>query len=279
MTVLKNKISVIIPVYNRENFIGEAIDSVMNQTYKNFELIVVDDGSFDNTKIEIEKYNSKLKYIYQNNQGPSAARNTGIKASQGEWLSFLDSDDLWLPDKLEEQINFHESHRNLKISYTEEIWYREGVRVNPHNKHKKYSGYIYKHLLPLCLISPSSVIMHKSVFDHIGLFDEDMPACEDYDLWLRIGKEYDIYLHTTPLIIKRNGHPGQQSNTIWGQDRYRIRSLMKLLESSKLNQEDYEATLKTLIKKCHIYINGCKKRNKFDEAQKYEELLNKTSAK
>jgi glycosyltransferase involved in cell wall biosynthesis len=267
------KVTVIIPTFNRERFIRECVESVLSQTYQDFELIVVDDGSTDGTPDLLQKYDGRLTYIWQENRGPSAARNRGIQLASGEWICFLDSDDLWLPRKLERQMEFFARHPDARVCYTEEIWYRYGRRVNPKKKHRKYSGWIYQKMLPLCLVSPSSVMLHRSVFDVVGLFDEDLPACEDYDLWLRVGARYPIYLLTEPLIIKRNGHEGQQSQKFWGMDRFRIRALVKMLESGVLNEEDYRATQEMLRQKCEIVAGGSEKRGKLQEAEHYRNLI------
>jgi len=267
------EISVIIPVFNRENFISECLDSVFASRFKDFECIVVNDGSYDNTLKILQNYPKKITIISQKNQGPSAARNQGIIKSKGRFLAFLDSDDLWLSDKLEMQVKFMTDNPEYRISYTEEIWYRYGVRVNPHKKHSKYSGFIYDKCLPLCIISPSSVMIHKDVFKEVGMFDETLPACEDYDLWLRIASLYPIHLINKALIIKRNGHDHQQSQKYSGMDRFRIKSLVKMLKTSKLNDDNYQLTKKILEKKCRIYINGCLKRSKTEEAKIYQDIL------
>lgn len=267
-------ISVVIPTYNREDFIGTSVESVLNQTFQDFELIVVDDGSSDATVKKIQPFFSKLFYLKQTQQGPSSARNTGIRVSTGAWICFLDSDDRWLPEKLEKQMEFFKFNSDAKICYTEEIWYRTGRRVNPAKKHQKYSGWIYEKLLPLCIISPSSVVIHRSVFDEIGLFDETLPACEDYDLWLRIGAKYPIHLLSEPLIIKQNGHEGQQSQKFWGLDRFRITALKKMLDDENLPIKHRIATRHVFKTKCLILANGCEKRGKEGEAIFYRNLYN-----
>ena len=129
-------------------------------------------------------------------------------------------------------------------------------------------------MLPLCLVSPSSVMIHRSIFKEIGVFDESLPACEDYDLWLRIGAKYPIYLLEEQLIVKRNGHEGQQSQKFWGMDRFRIKALKKMLDEKNLPEEYQTATQKIFLEKCKILVNGCKKRGKTEEAEYYEDLLN-----
>ena len=264
------KVSVIIPSYNRAGFLEEAIESVLSQDYENFELIVVDDGSTDETRNIVKEYAERITYLYQDNSGVSCARNMGIKRSSGEYIAFLDSDDKWLPNKLSCQIEFFAANTHALICHTEEIWIRKGIRVNPMKKHKKYSGMIFEQVLPLCIVSPSSVMIKRDLFfEKIGLFDESLPACEDYDLWLRIAARYPIYLIETPLIIKRGGHDDQLSGKFMGIDRFRIKALVKILESGVLSREQYEASLKELKKKCTIYGNGCIKRGRKEEGERY----------
>lgn len=271
MSILETPfISVIIPTYNRCNFLKEAIESVLNQKYKNLELIVIDDGSSDNTKEIIKDYKNKLKYIYQPNKGVSSARNVGIKESSGEFIAFLDSDDLWLPKKLSTQVTFFQENKDAIICYTDEIWIRNGVRVNQCKKHTKYSGFIFDKSLPLCIISPSSVMMKKEIFEKVGYFDEALPACEDYDLWLRITLHFPVYFIPTPLIIKRGGHIDQLSTKYWGLDRFRIIALEKILKDENLLGINRIKTIETLIKKCNILSNGSYKRGKVEEGLFYK---------
>ena len=265
-----SKVSVIIPTYNRAHVLREAIDSVLTQRYSDLELLVVDDGSTDHTKEMMSSYTSKLTYIYQEHKGVSAARNRGIKHAKGDYLSFLDSDDLWLPDKLSLQMKFMRYHPEIHICYTEEIWIRRGVRVNPMKKHRKYSGMIFEHCLPLCIVSPSSVLIARSLLEKVGVFDEEFEVCEDYDLWLRISARYPIYLIDIPLIIKRGGHDDQLSKAMNGQDRFRIKALVQLLEGDFLSFCQRELAFKELKRKCEIYGKGCIKRGKKEEG---EEIL------
>ena len=265
-------ISVIVPTYNRCAFLKEAIESVLKQTYQRFELIVVDDGSTDNTASVLSCYADKISAFSVQHGGPSAARNYGIKAAHGDYIAFLDSDDLWLPGKLAAQMRFFHANPEARICQTEEIWMRNGIRVNPRQKHKKYSGWIFDKCLPLCVVSPSAVMMHRSVFARVGLFDEAFPACEDYDLWLRIAPFFPIYLIDKPFIIKRGGHGDQQSKNVSSLDLYRIRALCKILNSGFLTSAQHDLALAELKKKCFIYANGCFKRGRKEEGEKIQKL-------
>jgi glycosyltransferase involved in cell wall biosynthesis len=267
----KPMVSVIIPTYNRGWVLREAVDSVLAQDFKDLELIVVDDGSTDNTRQILDSYDQDLIVLRQPNKGVSAARNRGIDAARGRLVAFLDSDDLWLPRKLSSQVDFFNSNPAALINQTEEIWIRNGVRVNPKTRHHKFSGMIFEKSLALCLVSPSAVMMKRCLFDEVGLFDEDLPACEDYDLWLRISWRYPVHLIETPLIIKRGGH-GDQLSQAPGLDRFRIRALKKIIESNQLTEAQHLSTLMVLKEKCKIYADGCLKRGRKDEAACYHAI-------
>ena len=274
----KNKhnhlVSVIIPTYNRGWSLKEAVDSVLAQDFQDFELIVVDDGSTDNTPHLLAGYAEDLTVLRQKNTGVSAARNRGITLSSGRLIAFLDSDDLWLPEKLSSQVGFFHSSPHARICQTEEIWIRNGVKVNPKKRHQKGSGMIFERSVSLCLVSPSAVMIRRDLFDDVGLFDESLPACEDYDLWLRIGCRYPVHLIDTPLIIKRGGHPDQLSGAP-GLDRFRIQALVTILDSGRLSKTQYTAAAEALVEKCTIYGDGCLKRGRISESSYYEELADK----
>jgi hypothetical protein len=265
-------VSVIIPTYNRGWTLKTALDSVLDQTYRDYELIVVDDGSTDDTPALLDAYGADLKVIRQANAGVSAARNTGVRAARGNYIAFLDSDDRWLPDKLRVQADFFAACPDALICQTEEIWIRNGKRVNPKKVHQKPSGRIFKASLALCLVSPSAVMLQKALFEQIGGFDETLPACEDYDLWLRISARYPVHLIAAPLIIKTGGHPDQLSR-MPGLDRYRIQSIEQLLSAGQLSPSRREAAITMLLKKAAIYAGGCRKRGKMSEARAYEKLM------
>lgn len=268
-------ISVIIPTYNRAAVVTEAIDSVLAQTFRDFEVLVIDDGSTDDTRARLVAYGERIRLICQENHGVSHARNVGIRAARGQYIALLDSDDLWLPKKLDMQIAVMEAQPDIPLCHTEEIWIRRGVRVNQMKKHQKHGGYIFPNCLPFCVISPSSVLIRRALFDSVGLFDEALPACEDYDLWLRVAKTYPVHFIETPLIMKRGGHDDQLSRIQWGLDRFRIQALDKLLQVGGLTDEQFEQTRQEFERKCEIFAQGCAKRGKTDEAQQYRELARK----
>ncbi|MCE5244835.1 MAG: glycosyltransferase [Syntrophobacteraceae bacterium] len=269
---MKPVISVIIPTWNRREQLLEAVASVLAQRCAEMEIIVVDDGSTDGTAEALESFGSRVACLYQPRAGVSAARNRGIEASRGEWLAFLDSDDLWLPEKLSAQMDFFSRHPEAGICQTEEVWIRNGRRLNPKNYHRKPEGRCFPLLLERCLVSPSAVMIHRNVFEEVGLFDESLPACEDYDLWLRIGCRMPIGLVKRPLVVKRGGHADQLSATVPALDRYRIRALEKILRSGALDAEQRQAAMDMLEHKCRIYGEGCRRRGREDEAGRVQAL-------
>jgi glycosyltransferase involved in cell wall biosynthesis len=268
------KVSIIIPSYNRASVLPRAIDSVFAQSRPADEIIVVDDGSTDKTQELIESEYSQVNLIIQNNKGVSAARNAGIKASKSEWLCLLDSDDSWQANKLEQQIQTLTENPEHLICHTNETWYRNGKILSQGKKHKKRGGHIFQHCLPLCAISPSSIMIHKKVFDDVGLFDEALPACEDYDMWLRICCKYPVLFIDEALTNKFGGHEDQLSRQHWGMDRFRILALEKSISSNNLNKPDKLAAIEMLLYKTELFLKGAKKHGNNEYCAQFEELLN-----
>ena len=266
-------ISVIIPSYNRKHTLSRAIKSVLNQTYNASEIILVDDGSTDETKPWVLGNFPMVKYLSQLRNGVSAARNKGIEHSKNNWIALLDSDDEWLPEKLEEQVQQIKEDKSSLFSHTNEIWIRNGVRVNQMKKHQKYGGQIFNKCLDICRVSPSSVLLHKKVLQDVGLFDEKLEVCEDYDLWLRISAKYPVLFLDHPLIVKYGGHEDQLSKVKNGIEQFRIQSLEKILSRKLLNENQFSLMKKMLIKKLEIYSNGLKKRNKMNEFLEIEKKI------
>ena len=265
-------ISVVIPSYNRRDFLKRSIDSAINQTKKPLEIIVVDDGSTDGTETMIKSDYDFVKFIKQKNKGVSAARNIGIKVSIGEWICFLDSDDEWKKDKLEKQINAMKSNPGYKFFHSNEIWIKNGLRINQKKKHKKYGGDIFDKCLDMCRISPSSVMIDKTVFDEVGNFNEDLVVCEEYELWLRICDKYRVFFIDEPLIIKYGGHQGQLSYSIESIEDHRIKALEHLILGN-LNRKNKRHAIQMLLSKLNIYLKGLVKRKKNDEIAVYEEKI------
>mgnify|MGYP001480545450 FL=1 len=276
-------ISAVIPTFNRGHCLLRAINSILAQTTPVDEIIVVDDGSNDKTydlllKSELLDTRGQLpniRYLYQENKGVSAARNLGIKEAENEYIALLDSDDAWIETKIERQVlKLEEKKLSCRITHTEEIWLKDGQRINPKKKHNKSGGFIFEKCLPLCCISPSSVLLHRTLFDEYGFFDETLPACEDYDMWLRLCAFEEVLFVEEALTIKYGGHADQLSRAFWGMDRFRVQALEKLINSGKLSKIQRSQALEMLVKKIEILLLGAKKREKKEMIQNLDMKLN-----
>jgi glycosyltransferase involved in cell wall biosynthesis len=249
------------------------MQSILGQTSAEWELIVVDDGSTDETNATVERFaDERIRYVYQSRAGVSSARNHGVQLARYSWIAFLDSDDLWQPRKLQRQLEMIEAHPSTTAVYTNEIWIRNGKRVNQKKRHRKYTGWIYHHCLPLCIISPSSVLLKRSLLDSVGVFDESLPVCEDYDLWLRITCRHPVCFLDENLIIKTGGHADQLSKSRWGLDRFRIRALEKIYHSGFLTPLQKLWTAREIVAKAEILSTGYRNRGKPSGAAKYDAL-------
>lgn len=282
---MQSTVSVIIPTYNRCHTLARALDSVLAQQHAAHEVIVVDDGSTDDTTHWINSHYPQVTLISQANKGVSAARNTGITNATGEWIALLDSDDYWFPQKLKVQLQLLQHHPNLRLCHSEEHWIRSGKRVNPMNKHQKTGGWIFQQCLPLCAISPSASLINKSVFAELGGFDEALPACEDYDYWLRLCSREPVAYSSEALIQKYGGHDDQLSQQHWGMDRFRLEAIAKLLRehnsTAYLRPDDYHAALHTFNNKLSIYCDGAIKRSRHEHVaelrHRYDDILSLTT--
>ena len=262
-------VSVIIPTYNRLPFLVPALNSVLEQTCRIHEIIVVDDGSTDGTVEFLLKNFPAVSVISQKNQGVSSARNTGIRQATGEWIALLDSDDIWLPEKIEKQVHFLSQNKSYRACQTLEKWIRNGNHVIPPKYLDKSENGLFQRSLQRCIICPSSVLLHSTIFKEIGLFDESLPLCEDYDFWIRLLLKNKIGLLEELLVIKNGGHADQLSMSTWGLDRYRIQSLEKIVTAETLDQVQEKMILETLIEKIHLSIQGFQKHNKIRESENY----------
>ncbi len=267
-------ISVIIPTLNRANLLERALRSVVNQTFPPDEIIVVDNGSTDDTKNMIKDNFQNIKYYFLSDKGVSKARNLGIKNSNCEWVSFLDSDDEWHPKKLEKQINFIKKNSKCKFIHSNEIWYRNGKNLNQLKKHKKKGGNIFKNCLKMCCISPSSVIINKNLFSNYGLFDESFQVCEDYEMWLRMSAKEEIFFLDDKLLIKHGGHKDQLSKKFWGMDRFRVYAIEKNLLKNNFSKDQNGLAIFYLLQKLKVIINGAKKRNNIKTYEEFKKKYN-----
>ena len=268
------EISVIIPTYNRCDLLKRAINSVIKQTITPKEIIIVDNGSTDQTYQMVSSLFPEINYFIEKKRGVSAARNKGILESKSKWIAFLDSDDAWKPTKLEKQMEYSVFNQDkYRIIHTDENWYRNKKFLNQLKKHKKSGGNIFKNSLQLCCISPSSVVLKKQIFDDYGLFDENLEVCEDYDMWIRITAKEEVGFLDSPLVLKYGGHSDQLSKKFWGMDRFRIKSLEKNLKNEHFSKSQKINVLDTLIEKLTIVSDGALKRGNKEFFKKYNGKL------
>jgi glycosyltransferase involved in cell wall biosynthesis len=268
------EISVIIPTYNRCDLLKRAINSVIKQTITPKEIIIVDNGSTDQTYQMVSSLFPEINYFIEKKRGVSAARNKGILESKSKWIAFLDSDDAWKPTKLEKQMEYSVFNQDkYRIIHTDETWYRNKKFLNQLKKHKKSGGNIFKNSLQLCCISPSSVVLKKQIFNDYGLFDENLEVCEDYDMWIRITAKEEVGFLDSPLVLKYGGHSDQLSKKFWGLDRFRIKSLEKNLKNEHFSKSQKINVLDTLIEKLTIVSDGALKRGNKEIFKKYNGKL------
>ena len=270
-------VSVIIPTFDRTEFLSHALDSVFSQSYVATEVIVVDDGSTDHTVEKLSPAYPSVRFLRQENQGVSAARNLGIMKAENPWIALLDSDDRWAPEKLDRQINHLSQNPSLRAVHTGEKWIRNGQEINiPASLDKTKDG-LWERSLEKCIICPSSVLLHQSVFEKIGTFDPSLAICEDYDFWLRLLLTHEIGLIEEPLVHKYGGHPDQLSMSTWGLDRFRVQSLEKISTFGNISPTQKSQIHGTIIRKTDLLIQGFKKHGKYEEAQRYQALKNQAS--
>ena len=268
-------VSVVIPTHDRAARVQRAVASVLAQTRPAEEVVVVDDGSTDGTAERLRAAFQAVTVLGTENRGVSAARNHGIARTSGDWIAFLDSDDEWREEKLEAQLEALAAAPGYRLCHCDEVWIRGGRRVNPRRVHEKRGGWIYRHCLPRCAISPSSAMVARTLFDEVGLFDESLPACEDYDLWLRVCAREPVLFVDRRLVVKYGGHDDQLSRTVPALDRWRIRALIKILDSDVLDEEDRRATIATLHRKIDVYAAGAGKRGRGAEVAALERAREK----
>lgn len=269
---MPQSVGVVIPTFNRAHTLGRALDSVISQTLLPQQVIVVDDGSTDSTADLVAGYTG-VRYLRQENRGVSAARNLGIRHCGCDWVALLDSDDEWLPEKLEVQFGALAENSGHRLIHCDEIWIRDGRRVNAADRHRKRGGWIFEHCLPLCVISPSAAVIEKGLLEEAGGFNEELPACEDYDLWLRVCSRYPVLYVDRPLLRKYGGHADQLSRKHWGMDRFRVQALRDLVVEGRLSESDRQAALASLREKCRVLVNGARKRGNAEVEAEYEALL------
>lgn len=271
------KVSVILPTYNRLSYLQSAYRSVKAQSFQDYEICIIDDASTDDTRLWLQEAAEKdpqIRCIFNSsNLGVSRSRNLGIFSSSSPWVALLDSDDRWAPNKLALQLEFAKQSPHCPLLHTEEIWIRNGVRVNAMKKHQKRGGWIFEHGFDLCRISPSASLIQRELFETVGGFREDFPVCEDYELWLRITRHHPVGFLPQPLTIKFGGHNDQLSRRYHSMDYWRVKALAPFLKDETLSYEIRQKLSEALIKKCRILLRGYEKHQNFKNYQEVQEFL------
>lgn len=266
-----SQVDIIVPSYNRKAFLKKAVRSVYKQTYSNWRLIIIDDGSTDGT--HLEDYGSRTQlFRFDENKGVSFARNQGIKNSSAEWLAFLDSDDEWMPSKLEKQIQLAHKNPSAKWIHCNEIWIKNNQLLNQKKQHEKSGGRIFDRCVSLCCVSPSAVLIKRELFEELGFFREDFPVCEDYELWLRLSASYNIFFLEEALVVKQGGHPDQLSKKFKAMDYWRVKALIPFLKDGRLSLEERRKVRHSLLKRTDILLKGYKKHKSFQNQAEIQSL-------
>ncbi len=277
-------VDIVIPVFNRAWCVNRAICSVQNQSFKDFHLWVVDDGSTDNTIDVLHKAlaqipSGKMSILQlKTNKGVSVARNLAIQAGSAKWVAFLDSDDEWHTHKLFKQLEYAKTHPQYPLIHTNETWLRNGLKINQKKKHLKKGGRIFTHSLEMCRISPSSALINRTFLLKIGLFREDFPVCEDYELWLRATARSPIGFINLPLVIKHGGHSDQLSHKYKAMDEWRVRAMFNCIHNPFIKSQEKHQLLKTLQKKCRILLNGYQKHKNFVNQSEISAIATRASS-
>jgi glycosyltransferase involved in cell wall biosynthesis len=265
-------VSIIIPVYNRSSLVIEAVTSALDQTYRNREIVVVDDGSSDTTPSVLARVPGIELLRTEHTGRAGATRNEGIRYSRGDLIAFLDSDDLWMPHKLEKQVGFMMQNSDLEISHTRELWRRGDRTVSQKGQRHRRAGDIFADALRKCIIGPSTVMLRRGVLEQVGPFDPTLEIAEDYELWLRVCARYSVGYIDEPLTVKRAGH-GDQLSEKYGQiEIFRIEALQKLLEGKVFTAQQHTLAARELARKCEIYAAGCAKRGREEESLRFARL-------
>ena len=267
------EVSVIVPTYNRVAWLAEAVGSVLNQRYRRYELVVVDDGSTDGTADYLGALRAAgaARVLRMAHCGmPGAVRNRGAEIARGRYLAFLDCDDLWRHDKLVRQLALMRA-TGCRLSHTRELWLRNGTVVSQRKQRHRRSGHLFTDALRKCIIGPSTTMIQTQTFREAGGFREDLEIAEDYELWLRLTARLQVAYLDEALTIKRGGSPDQLSAKYDQIEGFRIAALERLLESRAFGRDELEsAATSEYRRKCRIYAEGCRKHGRTAEAAETE---------
>ena len=257
-------VSVVIPTFNRRDYITTALDSVLAQTYKDYEIVIIDDGSSDDTKEVLKPYQDDIRYFYQENRGISGARNRGIRESRGDYIALLDSDDYWLPEKLKCQTDRIKEEPECGMVATRCSSIAPDGTFRKKNRPGK-SGWILNDIFKANFIRTSSALITRKCFDTVGLFDESLPEGEEYDLWLRIAKQYPIVFINEPLTVYTDNPHGVSTDSLAGR---LIR--LKVLEKEYLRKSIPSQLYKKRMSRNYHYVGRhYLRRGKKSEGKQY----------
>ena len=235
-------VSVVIPAYNVERLIRQTLDSVLAQTYRDFEVVVVDDGSKDATAEVVSGYGEPVRCIRQANAGPSAARNRGLREARGEFVAFLDADDLWLPEKLAAQMPLFDAEGRVGLVYCRFERMDMDGRPLPTTPWLTPTGRVYYQLLERSYVPASTPVVRKACFERAGCFPEDMSWAEDWHLWIRIARHYEYAVADEVLVCHREMPGG-----LWAQRGKAHRGVLEVLARTARETDDPRA--KTLCRR------------------------------
>lgn len=291
-------VTVVVPTCNRKDFVTQALHSVFSQNYRNFEIVVVDDGSTDGTAAHLLRtfgaearavelvarrnpaaltpfYHTfthqglLVRYEYHQNRGLGAARNRGIRHARGSYIAFLEAEDIWEPGHLRSQIDFLEGHRGACIARVGERPAKEGPRSRRARRGEVASGNLFAQALEQAPAGISCAVVHRSCFAECGEFDENMPACEDYDLWLRLTARFPVYYVEGPEVTRRAPRPDGSPHA-WTSDRFRVYSLEKSFQSGQLDSEQRFLVSQALVRRCERLVEGYRRQKSEERANFYE---------
>jgi glycosyltransferase involved in cell wall biosynthesis len=290
--------TVVVPTCNRREMVAQALQSVLAQTYRNFELVVVDDGSTDGTPMHLMRLlgaepraveilsrmnpaalnpffhqfvhdGIPIQYQYHPNRGLGAARNRGIRHARGTYVAFLEAEDLWEPTHLQAQIAFLDGDGWARIARVGGRQAKDGTRARRSRRAEEASGWIFSQALEACPAGLSCAVVHRGCFAECGTFDENMPACDDYDLWLRLAARFPIHYVAGPEVTHRSPRPELASHS-WTWDRFRVYALEKAFQSGQLNPEQRFLVSQEIVRRCEHLVEGYRRQKSEERANFYE---------
>ena len=266
-------VSVIIHTYNNERFMAETVESVLNQTYKDYEIIVVDDGSVDGTRDALMPYMQKIRYHYKENGGIASAKNAGIGLSQAEFVAFLDHDDLWAPDKLQLQMEHFNENPQIGLVYAKYTSFRDGKKLRT-KPEKGYSGWIFKELIAKSFIQTSTVVVKRECLDAVGPYDETFSLGDEYDMFLRIARKFQCGFVDKGLTRYRV-HDTNASNNDFLFDNENLGVYKKIYNSfTNLDGVEKKILRKRIARYSMKVAEGLYSQGKLEESKEYQKEAN-----